>query len=119
MKILEVIQREKLADNARETGAFLKSGLEALAQKYPGVIQNVRGLGMMIGIELAPDIPAFAGEGKTPAVRFTNLLHAAGLMAIPTSNRIIRLLPALNLRRNEAEEGLKIIESVASELAAG
>jgi acetylornithine/N-succinyldiaminopimelate aminotransferase len=119
LKILEVIQREKLADNARETGSFLKAGLEALAQKYPGVIQNVRGLGMMLGIELAPDIPAFASEGKTPAVRFTNLLHAAGLMVIPTSNRIIRLLPALNLRRNEADEGLKIIESVASKLAGG
>jgi acetylornithine/N-succinyldiaminopimelate aminotransferase len=118
LKILEVIQREKLADNARETGAILKSGLEALGRKYPEVIQNVRGLGMMIGIELAADIPAFAGEGKTPAVRFTNLLHAAGLMAIPTSNRIIRLLPALNLRRSEAEEGLKIIGSVAAGLAA-
>ncbi len=119
LKILEVIQRENLANNAREVGAFLKSGLEALAQKYPGVIHNVRGLGLMIGIELAPDIRAFAGEGKTAAVRFTNLLHAAGLLAIPTATRIVRLLPALNLRRSEAEEGLNIIESVASGLSAG
>ena len=84
LKILEVIQREKLADNARQVGEFLKSGLQQLAQKYPGVIQTVRGLGLMLGIELAPDIPKLPGDpGKTQAVRFANLLHAAGLLAIP------------------------------------
>jgi acetylornithine/N-succinyldiaminopimelate aminotransferase len=117
LKILEVIQHEKLADNAREVGGFLKTRLQELAQKYPGVVRTVRGLGLMIGLELAPNIPAFAGEGKTPAVRFTMLLHAAGLLAIPAGTQIIRLLPALNLHRNEAEEGLKIIESVVANLA--
>ncbi len=91
--------------------------MQRLAQKYPGVIRDVRGLGLMIGIELAPNIPAFSGEGKTPAVRFTNLLHAAGLLAIPAGTHIIRFLPALNLRRDEADEGLKIIESVVAHLA--
>ena len=117
LKILEVVRQEKLADNARETGAYLKSGLEKLAQKYPGVIKIVRGLGFMVGVELASNIPAFAGEGKTAAVRFTNLLHAAGLLAIPAGTQIIRFLPALNLRRDEADEGLKIIESVVATLA--
>ncbi|MEY2465762.1 MAG: hypothetical protein QOD03_283, partial [Verrucomicrobiota bacterium] len=54
---------------------------------------------------------------KTQAVRFVNLLHAAGLLTIPAGTQVLRLLPALNLRRNEAEEGLKIIESVAAKLA--
>ncbi len=116
LKILEVIQQEKLADNAREVGAHFKAGLQQMAQKYPGVIQTVRGLGFMVGMELAANIPAFSGEGKTPAVRFTNLLHAAGLMAIPAGTQIIRFLPALNLRRSEADEGLKIIESVVEKL---
>ncbi len=71
----------------------------------------------MIGMELAADIPAFSSEGRTPAARFTNLLHAAGLLAIPTATHIIRLLPALNLRREEADEGLKIIGSVVAQLA--
>jgi acetylornithine/N-succinyldiaminopimelate aminotransferase len=116
LKILEVIQQEKLADNAREVGAHFKAGLQQMAQKYPGVIQAVRGLGLMVGMELAANIPAFSGEGKTPAVRFTNLLHSAGLMAIPAGTHIIRFLPALNLRRSEADEGLKIIESVVEKL---
>lgn len=117
LKILSVIEQEKLADNAREVGGHLKSSLQDLARKHPGVIKNVRGMGMMIGIELQPDIPAFAGEGKTPAVRFVNLLHAAGLLAIPAGTQIIRLLPALNLRRSEADEGLRIIASVVEKLA--
>jgi acetylornithine/N-succinyldiaminopimelate aminotransferase len=117
LKILSVIEQEKLADNAREIGGHLKTGLQDLARRHPRVIKNVRGLGLMIGIELAPDIPAFSGEGKTPAVRFTNLMHAAGLLVIPAGTQIIRLLPALNLRRNEADEGLRIIGSVMEKLA--
>ncbi len=117
LKILEVVRQEKLADNARDVGAHLMAGLQQLAEKYPGVVRGVRGLGLMIGMELAPGIPAFSGEGKTPAVRFTNLLHAAGLLAIPTASQIIRFLPALNLRREEADEGLKIVGSVVARLA--
>src|SRR5512135_1745679 len=52
LKILEVIQREKLADNARQVGELLKNGLLALAKRYPTVIQSVRGLGLMLGMEL-------------------------------------------------------------------
>jgi acetylornithine aminotransferase/acetylornithine/N-succinyldiaminopimelate aminotransferase len=118
LKILEVVREEKLADNARNMGEFLKSGLQALAKKFPRVIHEVRGMGMMIGIELAPDIPNLPGDtSKTQAVRFVNLLHAAGLLTIPAGAQVIRLLPALNLRANEAEEGLRIIESVAEKFA--
>jgi acetylornithine aminotransferase/acetylornithine/N-succinyldiaminopimelate aminotransferase len=118
LKILEVILREKLADNARQVGDYLKSGLQALAQKYPGIIQTVRGLGLMLGIELAPNIPNLPGDSsKTQAVRFANLLHAAGLLAIPAGAQIMRFLPPLNLRQGEAEEGLKLIESVVARLA--
>jgi acetylornithine aminotransferase/acetylornithine/N-succinyldiaminopimelate aminotransferase len=118
LKILEVIQREKLADNARQVGEFLKTGLQDLAHKYPTVLQTVRGLGLMLGLELAPSIPNLPGDSsKTPAIRFTHLLHAAGLLAIPAGAQVIRFLPPLNLRRGEAEEGLRIVESVAAPLA--
>ncbi len=117
LKILEVIRRQNLADNARQVGEILRTGLEQLAGKYPGVIGGVRGLGLLIGFELVPGIRAFQGEGKPAAIRFTNLLHEAGLLAVPAGNQTMRLLPALNLRRDEAEEGLKIIGSVAARLA--
>jgi predicted acetylornithine/succinylornithine family transaminase len=118
LKILAVIEREGLAENARRVGEYLKAGLQDLAQKYRGVICQVRGLGLMLGIELTPNIPNLPGDpGRMQAVRFTNLLHAAGLLAIPTGAQIIRFLPALNLRQNEAEEGLKLIEAVVAKLS--
>jgi acetylornithine/N-succinyldiaminopimelate aminotransferase len=117
LKVLEVIEREHLADQARQTGEFLKAELSALAAKYPRVISSVRGLGMMIGIELAEGIPAFAASEKSPAIQFILRLHEAGLLAIPSGTRIIRVLPALNLPREEAAEGARIIESVAAKLS--
>ncbi|HLX72855.1 MAG TPA: acetylornithine transaminase [Verrucomicrobiae bacterium] len=118
LKVLEVVRQEKLADNARSIGEFLKNGLKSLARKYPTVIHEARGVGLIIGIELSANIPNLPGDtSKTQAVRFVNLLHSAGLLTIPAGTQVIRLLPALNLRQNEAEEGLKIIESVAAKLA--
>ncbi len=115
LKILEVVREEKLETNAREVGEFLKAGLLELARKYPKAVQSVRGLGLMLGVELAPQIPNLPGDpNKTQSVRLANLLHAAGLLTIPAGGQIIRLLPALNLSRGEAEEGLGIIESVIS-----
>lgn len=118
LKILEVIHREKLAENARQVGEALKTGLQQLAQKYPGVVQSVRGLGLMLGIELAPGIARLPGDpAKTQVARFANLLHAAGLLAIPAGAQIMRFLPPLNLRQSEADEGLEILETVIAPLA--
>ena len=118
LKVLGVIRDEKLEDNARKVGSFLKLGLQELAKKYPGIVRNARGLGLMLGMELAPDIKTLAVEGnKTQAVRFVNLLHSAGLMVIPAGTQVLRFLPPLNLRQSEAEEGLEILESVVASLA--
>jgi predicted acetylornithine/succinylornithine family transaminase len=120
LKILEVIERERLEENVRRVGDYLKKGLQQLSQKFPGIIHNVRGLGLMVAIELAPNIPNLPGEsGKTQAVRFANLLHAAGLLAIPAGTQILRFLPPLNLREDEAQEALKIIETIAARLSRG
>jgi acetylornithine aminotransferase/acetylornithine/N-succinyldiaminopimelate aminotransferase len=117
LKVLEVIERDQLAHHARQTGEFLKTKLAALAAKYPRVISQVRGLGLMIGIELAGEIPAFSTTDKAPAIQFINQLHEEGLLAIPAGARIVRVLPALNLPREDAAEGVRIIESVAAKLS--
>ncbi len=117
LKVLEVIQTEKLQDNARQVGEYLKTGLRELARKFPAIIHNARGLGLMLGMELAPNIGRLPGDSaKSQAVRFVNLLHSAGLLTIPAGTQVIRFLPPLNLRQSEAEEGLKIVESVAAKL---
>jgi len=119
LKIFEVIERDRLADNARQTGEFLKAGLQRLVDTYPGVLMSVRGLGFMIGLEVLgkEKIPAFASSDKTASIQLVNRLHEAGLMTVPSGGQIIRLLPPLNLTPQQADEGVKLIESVVSRLA--
>lgn len=111
LKILHVIQRDNLEQNARVMGEFLKSELLKLKSKYPSLVKAVRGLGLMIGLELDVSHPAFAKDEKPASVRFVNRLHQAGVMTIPAGNNVIRLLPALNLQRHQAEEGIHIIDA--------
>lgn len=118
LKVLSVIHEEKLDRNAYEVGEFLKQGLRDLIARFPLYLREVRGLGLMIGLELRDDHPAWSGAGKSAALRLTELLQAAGMLVIPTGTRIIRFLPALNLRRDEAEEGLRILENVLAALPA-
>jgi len=118
LKVLEVIERDHLAENARRLGDWLKAELERLVQSYPQVIKAVRGLGLMIGFELVEkeQIPALAGKDKTASIQFVNRLHEAGLLTVPSGAQVVRLLPALNLTPAEAEEGIRIIEEVVRQL---
>jgi acetylornithine/N-succinyldiaminopimelate aminotransferase len=99
----------------------LRHELERLVGSYPSVLKTVRGLGFMQGLELHPkeDIPAFAQEEKPAATQLVNRLHEAGVLTIPAGAQVVRLLPALNLSRQDAQEGLTILEHVLGRLAAG
>ena len=119
LKILEVIERDHLAENARQLGDRLKSELERLVKTYPTVFQSARGFGFMLGLELVAKekIPALAAGDQTAAVQFVNRLHAAGVLTIPAGTQTIRLLPPLNLKPHEAAEGIAKIEELAKALA--
>jgi len=116
LKILDVIERERLDGNARVIGEFLLDELRRLKKEYPQILRDVRGFGLMIGIEFDPELPAFAHQEKSPAIQVVNRLHAAGVLTVPAANSVVRLLPALNLRQSETEEGLRAIEEVVEEL---
>jgi len=116
LTILDVIEREDLAENARRLGDSLMAELQALAKNYPKVLCAVRGFGLIIGLEFEPKLPAFEGEEKSPAIQVVNRLHKAGVLTVPAATSVVRLLPALNLRQSEAEEGLRAIEEVVEEL---
>ena len=119
LKVMEIIERDGLADNARKLGGFFRDCIAKLAQEYPSIIKGPRGLGLMVGIELAAkeQIPAFAGSDKPAAIQFVNGLHDLGLLTVPAGAQIVRLLPALNLTTAEAEQGMQIIETLVSKLA--
>jgi len=118
LKILEVIERERLADNARVVGQWLRSALDGLVQRYPGVLRSARGLGLMLGLELVEKekIRALSASDKNVSTLFVNRLHEAGLLTIPSGPQIVRLLPALNLTQVEAEEGVGVIEKTVRAL---
>jgi acetylornithine/succinyldiaminopimelate/putrescine aminotransferase len=107
LKIFEVIEREHLAENARATGDFLLRELQTIQQRFPKVVKVVRGLGLMIGIEFQPQFKA---------ADMVKELHKRHLLTVPAGNSVIRLLPGLNLRKSEAEEGLRIIEKLVVDL---
>ena len=71
----------------------------------------------MLGVELAEKIPAFAGNAKAASLQFVNRLHDLGVLTIPSGAQVVRLLPALNLTREQAEEGLEAIEKVVKAAA--
>ena len=108
LKIFDVIERDNLAGNARDTGDFLLRELQKVQQRFPKVVKIVRGLGLMIGIEFQPQFKA---------VEIVKELHQRNLLSVPAGNSVARLLPALNLSRGEAEEGLRIIEKLVVDLA--
>lgn len=117
LKILEVIERDGLANNARELGEFLVGKLRELQKRFPKVVREVRGLGLMIGIDFDPSAPGFARSDQTPALQIVYRLHELGVLTVPASTAVIRLLPALNLTAKEATDGLSAIEKVMTEFA--
>jgi len=119
LKVLEVMQREHLGENARALGGWLKTELNRLREKFPGIIREVRGLGMMLGIELCAEIPGFPGDPtKAQSVRMALALQQAGLLTIPAGTHVLRLLPPLNLHQDQAKEGVRIIETVLEDISA-
>ncbi len=100
IKVLEIIERDGLCQNATLQGARLRDGLLALRSSR---IREVRGIGLMVGFELA--------EGPDPnvAIPFVKKLMACGLLTIPAGERVIRLLPPLNVTPAEVDEALEKI----------
>jgi len=108
LRILDTIERQDFAQNARRIGEFLLGELRDLKKKNPKILRDVRGLGLMIGIEFDP---------KFGAIEIAKRLHEKNLLTVPAATSVIRLLPSLNLSRSEAEESLQAIENMVVDLA--
>jgi 4-aminobutyrate aminotransferase len=104
--VLEVIREEGLVANAAERGAELSAGLRALALEDPR-IGDVRGPGLMIGVEMVKDPDA------EPAVALGSALSSAaaerGLLVLTCgAGNVVRWIPPLDVQRSEIEEALGI-----------
>jgi acetylornithine/N-succinyldiaminopimelate aminotransferase len=99
MAVIDAFEQEEVLENASRVGAYLLERLREIVKGNPRVVE-VRGLGMIIGVVLK-------GEAR-PAV---DACLSQRLLVNGTAGNVLRLLPPLNLTREEADAGLKIIES--------
>ena len=100
LKVLEIVERDRCRQNASVQGVRLRDGLLALGSP---AIREVRALGLMVGFELDG-----TGEANV-AIPFVKRLMAGGLLAIPAGERVVRLLPPLNVTNREIDEALEKI----------
>ena len=105
-RFLEVIEEERLVDNARVVGERLRKGLEDV-QAESDLMSNARGLGLMIAFDL-PD-----GEKRALVHR---KLSENGLLLLTCGPRSIRFRPALNLTAADADAALDIVRRTLKQL---
>jgi len=107
---IEVIREEGLIDNAKRNGKYMLARLGELRTKYPS-IGDVRGIGLMIGIELT--VPGTDRHPNTAAAKkVLNECLSRGLLTYPCGRRsqVIRLSPPLTITENQIDEGVEILD---------
>ncbi|HEY8315127.1 MAG TPA: aspartate aminotransferase family protein [Candidatus Baltobacteraceae bacterium] len=105
---MEVLEEDGLIENARVRGEQLLDGARALAARYPGVVRDVRGLGLLVGVELTSE-----GYGGWIIPEMLK----AGVTAAWTLNmqRVIRLEPPLIVTQAEVDRALAALEAGLAE----
>lgn len=105
LAVIDAIMKEKLLKNAREMGAYLKEKLEELQKKHD-LIKEVRGMGLMLGLEL-----------KDKGKEVYQLCFERKLLLNLTHDRILRIMPALVVTKREIDKAIEILDDVLSEVA--
>ena len=103
--VVDVMEREGLLENAAKLGSWAKERFLAVGAKCPGAITEVRGLGLFIGIELA-----------FPGKEVWEKLLGKGFILNLTQEKVLRLLPALNIKQDDLEAFAKALEEVLKEV---
>jgi 4-aminobutyrate aminotransferase-like enzyme len=110
LAVLDVIADEGLLENAARTGAYLRQGLASLAERHP-VIGDIRGEGLLVGVELA-------GESRTPADgvarKATEALRERGILISATgpAGNVLKIRPPLVFQRGHADILLEALDEV-------
>ena len=113
-KTLEIMERDNLADNSEEMGALLFEGLNRIQGDHPELIGDIRGKGLMVGVELVVDETA---KDRTPNSKAVDqlleetkkrglLIGRGGLYG-----NCVRITPSLNIGKDEINEALDILNT--------
>lgn len=104
--VFETILREGLAENAAEMGSYLIGNLKSLAGKY-SLIKEIRGIGLMIGIQLSSE----------KAAEIKNMLFEKGILAGSVGSDVVRILPPLIIGKADIDIFVETLENILEVLS--
>ena len=99
--VMDVMFKKGFLNNVSKNGKYFISQLDKIKNKYPKVIKEVRGKGLLIGLCL-----------HVNQAKFIQKLLDNNLLTVRAAENVVRLLPPLNVTKSEINLGLKIIEKV-------
>ena len=102
--VMDVVSSKKFLKNVKKLSKYFFSNLNKLKHKHPKIIKEIRGRGLLIGIQLYRD-----------QVNFINKLMENKLLTIRAAENVVRILPPLNVKKTEINLALKIIDKVCKE----
>ena len=103
--VMDIISKKKFLKNVKNISKYFLSNLNKIKDKYPKVIKEIRGRGLLIGIKL-----------HTDQAKFIRRLMENKLLTIRAAENVVRILPPLNVKKNEIDQALKIINKVCSKI---
>jgi len=109
-RIMEIIEEERLVENAHVQGEFMLQELNAMGAEFPSLVSNVRGRGMMCAIDM---------DSAQNRDQLRQKAYEEGLIIIGCGDRSIRFRPPLTIQRGELEEGFTIMRKALQELNIG
>tara|TARA_X000000368_G_scaffold391737_1_gene355965 strand:- start:571 stop:1737 length:1167 start_codon:yes stop_codon:yes gene_type:complete len=102
--VMDIISNNKFLNNVKKLSHYFLLNLNQIKEKYPHIIKQVRGKGLLIGIQLQQD-----------QTKFIKKLMDNNLLTIRAAENVVRILPPLNVKKSEIDIALKIIEKVCSQ----
>ena len=103
--VMDIISNKKFLNNVKNISKYFFSNLNHIKNEYPNIIKEIRGRGLLIGIQL-----------KVDQIKFIKKLMDNKLLTIRAAENVVRVLPPLNVKKNEVDQALKIIKKVCSEI---
>ena len=102
--VMDIISNRKFLDKVKKNSKYLNEKLNIIMKKFPNIIKEIRGRGMLIGLQLYEDPTSFIKK-----------LMDHKLLTIRASENTIRILPPLNVNKSEIDQAIKIINQVCEE----
>ncbi len=103
--VMDIVSHKNFLNNVKKVSKYFLSKLNHIKDKYPNIIKEIRGRGLLIGIQLYKD-----------QTIFINKLINNKLLTIRAAENVVRILPPLNVKKKELDQALKIITKVCAEL---